>query len=103
MQKTLNILFAAVVLALFSVSAYAQVADKVFIETPDGKLVKLSVNGQTAMLGLRRLPTAQQVKVTGSPVVVRFTGRGQSQPNCVQFDVSCISIENIYKMHNGLI
>lgn len=69
MQKTLNILLVAVVLALFSVSAYAQVADKVFIETPDGKLVKLSVNGQTAMLGLRRLPTALQVKVTGSPVV----------------------------------
>lgn len=69
MRKIRNTLLTAAVLALFSVAAQAQLADKVFIKTPDGKLVKLSVNGEPAMLGVRRLPTALQVTVTGKPVV----------------------------------
>jgi hypothetical protein len=40
---------------------------------------------------------------TPTSLVFRFTGRGQSLPNCVQFNISFISIENIYKMHYGLI
>ena len=40
---------------------------------------------------------------TPTSLVFRLTGRGQSLPNSVQFNISFISIENIYKMHYGLI
>jgi len=40
---------------------------------------------------------------TPPSLVFRFIGRGQSLPSCVQFNSSCISIENIYKMHYGCI
>ena len=38
---------------------------------------------------------------TPTSLVFRFIGRGQSLPSCVQYNVFCISIENIYRMNHG--
>lgn len=68
MQKIRNILLiTALGLLLFGAPSVAQTAQKVFIKTPNGKLVDLSVNGTKAVLGVKLLPTALQLTVTGQP------------------------------------